>query len=63
MKPWPKGNRLIGYDPVRRRMWIGGQRVHHGTWGLLLAVAGTVLMAHDRKDHSLWFERGPGRQP
>jgi hypothetical protein len=61
--PWTKGNRLIGYDPARRRVWIGGQRIHHGLSGALLAVAGAVLMLHDWKDRSIWFERGPGRQP
>ena len=61
--PWTRGNRLIGYDPVKRRIWVAGQRMHHGTTGLLLALTGTILMLHDWKDHSIWFERGPGRQP
>lgn len=62
-RPWTKGNRLLGYDPTRRRLWVGGQRMHHGLTGVLLAVTGTVLMLHDWKDRSMWFERGPGRQP
>lgn len=62
-RPWTKGNRLIAYDPVRRRIWVCGQRVHHGLTGALLAVTGAALMLHDRKDLSMWFERGPGRQP
>lgn len=61
--PWTKGNRLFGYDPDRRRVWVVGQRVHHGLTGVLLALTGTVLMLHDWKDHSIWFERGRGRQP
>ncbi|MEX2194049.1 MAG: hypothetical protein WD844_02080 [Thermoleophilaceae bacterium] len=61
-RPWTKGNRFLAYDPVRRRVWIAGQRVHHGLTGALLAVCGTVLMLHDLKDRSMWFERGPGRQ-
>ena len=62
-RPWKIGNRLVGYDPARRRLWVGGQRMHHGLTGVLLALAGTALMLHDWKDRSMWFERGPGRQP
>lgn len=61
--PWTKGNRLIGYDPGRRRLWVGGQRLHHGLTGFVFAVTGALLMAHDWKDREMWFERGPGRQP
>ena len=59
-RPWTHGNRLIGYDPSRRRLWLLGQRVHHGVAGLLLAATGTFLMAHDWKDRPMWFQRGPG---
>jgi hypothetical protein len=62
-RPWTHGNRLIGLDPYRRRVWIAGQRVHHGATGVILALLGTVLMAHDRKDYPMWFQRGAGRQP
>ncbi len=61
--PWTHGNRLIGYDSEHRRLWIGGQRVHHGMTGLLLAAAGTVLMAHDWKDRPSWFARGVQDDP
>jgi hypothetical protein len=40
--PWTRGNRLVGYDPTRKRMWVGGQRLHHGATGIALA-AGAVL--------------------
>jgi hypothetical protein len=60
--PWTHGNRLIGYDPYRRRLWLLGQRVHHGLAGALLAATGTLLMAHDWKDRPIWFQRGPGDQ-
>jgi hypothetical protein len=49
---------VIGFDPVRRRVWIGGQRVHHGATGVLLAALGAVLVAHDWKDRPSWFARG-----
>jgi hypothetical protein len=59
-RPWTHGNRLIGLDLPRRRVWIAGQRVHHGATGALLALLGTALMAHDRKDLPFWFRRGAG---
>jgi hypothetical protein len=80
MKPWTLGNRILGVDPGRRRLWIGGQRLHHGLTGIAVATAGIaqlatrrteagraiawalaggVLMAHDWKDRSVWFRRGP----
>jgi hypothetical protein len=38
--------RPLYYDAVRRRLWIGGQRCHHGATGALLAlVAGLGLGA------------------
>jgi hypothetical protein len=76
--------RLVEYDGLRRRVWIFGQRCHHGATGSLVAAvaflglvterheptpfvalvaAGGALMAHDWKDHSIWFERGHGTQP
>ena len=36
--PWTVGNRLIGVDLERYRVWIGGQRLHHGATGIALAV-------------------------
>jgi hypothetical protein len=40
--------RAIHYDAVRRRLWICGQRCHHGATGALLtglATAGLVASA------------------
>jgi hypothetical protein len=34
---------LLHYDSTRRRLWIAGQRCHHGATGALLAGAGTGL--------------------
>jgi hypothetical protein len=70
------------YDAAKRRLWIYGQRCHHGATGALLAAtgavvlasvkapasvamlaAGSVLMVHDWKDRSIWFERGWQTQP
>jgi hypothetical protein len=73
-------HRAIEYDVVRRRVWLFGQRCHHGATGALLtcvglaaasrsvrhaltlAAAGSLLMAHDWKDRTRWFERGYGSQ-
>jgi hypothetical protein len=49
------------YDRVRRRLWIFGQRCHHGASGAFLTFLGAVgiaLMAHDWKDRAVWFARG-----
>jgi len=54
---------LLRYDAHRRRLWIAGQRVHHGLTGVLLLAAGTALVLHDWKDRSLWFHLGPDTQP
>ena len=54
---------LIRYDATRRRVWVGGQRLHHGLTGCILAGAGMALMIHDRRDRAIWFERGHQNQP
>jgi hypothetical protein len=51
----------IHYDRVQRRLWIFGQRCHHGATGTFLTFWGAVgvaLMAHDWKDRAMWFARG-----
>ncbi|HEX4110071.1 MAG TPA: hypothetical protein VHX88_18200 [Solirubrobacteraceae bacterium] len=35
----------IEYDGARRRLWVLGQRCHHGATGALIALAGTVGLA------------------
>lgn len=83
--------KLVEYDALRRRLWILGQRCHHGATGSVVATAafvallrdpaaivrpavgprsalaiaaagGALMMAHDWKDRSIWFERGRGSQ-
>jgi len=34
--------KLIHYDALQRRLWIRGQRCHHGATGALLAGAGVL---------------------
>jgi hypothetical protein len=41
MSPEPLRKPLY-YDPSQRRLWIRGQRCHHGATGALLAGAGVV---------------------
>jgi hypothetical protein len=81
--------KLVEYDALRRRLWIFGQRCHHGATGSVVAAAaflalatetavhpdpaprsvfaivaasGALMMVHDWKDRSIWFERGRGSQ-
>jgi len=54
---------VVGVDPARRRLWVCGQRVHHGSTGLFLAALGAALVAHDWKDRPIWFQRGWQNQP
>ena len=35
----------VHYDATRRRLWICGQRCHHGATGALLAAAGIAGLA------------------
>ena len=32
----------LHYDAIQRRLWIRGQRCHHGATGALLASAGAI---------------------
>ena len=56
-------SQLIRYDADKRRLWVCGQRVHHGTTGIVLAALGAALVAHDWKDRPVWFQRGAQQQP
>ena len=48
MQPWKVGNRIVGVDPELRRLWIGGQRLHHGLTGVAVASAGLARLATGR---------------
>jgi hypothetical protein len=39
---------LVNYDPALRRVWIGGQRLHHGATGAAFAAAGLASLAARR---------------
>ena len=56
--PWTHASQVIRYDAKQRRLWVLGQRVHHGTTGIVLAAVGAALVAHDWKDRPVWFQRG-----
>jgi hypothetical protein len=56
--------------PQGPRLWVCGQRIHHGATGLALAAAaiarpkrakwallGALLALHDRRDWRVWFTR------
>jgi hypothetical protein len=52
MNPWKVGNRLVGLDPQLRRVWVGGQRLHHGLTGFAVATAGLAQLAARRTEAS-----------
>jgi hypothetical protein len=52
MKPWKVGNRIFGFDPGRRRIWVGGQRLHHGLTGIAVASAGVAQLLIRRSEAS-----------
>ena len=39
---------LVDYDPALRRLWIGGQRLHHGATGAAFAALGIAGLAARR---------------
>jgi hypothetical protein len=47
--PWSGGNRWVGYDLERRRVWVGGQRLHHGVTGLAMASTGVLRLTWRRR--------------
>ena len=39
---------LVEYDSVRRRVWVCGQRLHHGLTGALVTACGVAGLAAHR---------------
>ena len=46
--PWTHGNRVLGFDPELRRVWVAGQRLHHGASGIAVLCAGMAGMLAGR---------------
>lgn len=53
---------LLRYCPDKKRVWVGGKRLHHGLVGgvfvakaVVLFAVGAALAYHDRKDWP-WLE-------
>jgi hypothetical protein len=44
----PQARKLIEYDAVRRRVWVLGQRCHHGATGALLTATALGAFATAR---------------
>ncbi|MBV9837920.1 MAG: hypothetical protein JO156_07365 [Solirubrobacterales bacterium] len=40
--------KLVEYDALEHRVWILGQRCHHGATGSIVAVAGCVVLLGER---------------
>jgi len=47
--PWTVGNRIVGFDPQRVRVWVAGQRLHHGATGVCLAGAAAARLISRRQ--------------
>ena len=43
--------KLVEYDALRRRVWIFGQRCHHGATGSLVAGAAFLALATETAVH------------
>jgi hypothetical protein len=50
VKPWTYGNGMLGFDLKSRRLWIAGQRLHHGATGIAVIGAGVAGMIIGRTD-------------
>jgi hypothetical protein len=60
---------IVKSYPTGRRVWVFGQRVHHGATGcaliaagvsarsLSLVAVGVALVIHDRRDWRVWVAR------
>jgi hypothetical protein len=46
MRQYARG--LIEYDANKKRVWVAGQRLHHGLTGALVATAGIAGLAAHR---------------
>jgi hypothetical protein len=40
--------KLVEYDALRRRLWIFGQRCHHGATGSIVAAAAFLALLSDQ---------------
>lgn len=47
--PWTVGNQILGVDPQRVRLWVGGQRLHHGATGICVAGAAAARLLSRRR--------------
>ena len=43
--------KLVEYDALRRRLWILGQRCHHGATGSVVAAAACLALISDPPHH------------
>ena len=47
--PTTVGNRVIRFDPQRVRVWVAGQRLHHGATGVCLVGAAAARLVSRRR--------------
>lgn len=53
----------IEHHPSGVRIFVQGQRVHHGALSIVLGSVAAMLAYHDRRDWRTWFRRGDQREP
>lgn len=44
-------------NPLGPRVYVLGQRVHHGAIGVLLVLTGLAMALDDKHDYRDWFRR------
>lgn len=54
----PTKKTIFRFDRKSKRLWLFGQRIHHGAVGAIMAAIGAVLAAHDVRDIFKWFKGG-----
>jgi len=43
-------------NPLGKRLYVCGWRMHHGFAGIVLAGLGIALAVHDRSDYKIWLK-------
>jgi hypothetical protein len=45
------------FDKKEKKLWVMGQRIHHGAVGFVMALFGIALQIHDIKDLRRWLKK------
>lgn len=52
-------HRALQYDPLHRRVWIFGQRCHHGATGTFVAAIACARLVAALPISTRWLKRAP----